>query len=229
MSQTTPNGRRPAQLDIFSDAICPWCYIGKQHLDAALKLTAKRGLRFDVQWHPFQLNPDMPPEGVERAAYRAAKFGSLERSQELDAQVAQAAQQAGITIRHDLMTRTPNTLQAHRLIWFAGRAGRQNAVVDALFRAYFTEGRDIGDPEILADEAAGCGLDRAAAAAFLAGDEGRAEVLGEDRAARGAGLQGVPTFALERHVLFSGAVPADVMAEALEKAHRVLFGPARAA
>ena len=219
---------QPARLDVFSDVICPWCYIGKRQLDGARAMLAPEGLHFAVTWRPFQLNPDMPPEGVARDAYRAAKFGSLVRSRELDAQVADAAEKAGATIRHDRMARTPNTLAAHRLIWRAARGdGRHDAVVEALFAAYFAEGRDIGDPAVLAEIGAACGI--ADVGAFLASEEGRAEVLAEDRAARAAGLSGVPTFALERHVLFSGAVPAETMAEALREAHRILCGSARAA
>jgi predicted DsbA family dithiol-disulfide isomerase len=218
---------QPAQLDVFSDAICPWCYIGKRQLDGALAALAREGLRFAVTWRPYQLNPDMPLAGVERDKYRAAKFGSLAKSRELDAQVAAAAAQAGVEIRHELMARTPNTLAAHRLVWRAGQAGRQDAVVEALFAAYFGEGRDIGDPDVLTAVGVACGI--AGAAEFLAGQAGRADVLAEDAAARAAGLQGVPTFALERHVLFSGAVPAETMAEALREAHRVLRGPRRAA
>lgn len=218
---------QPARLDIFSDAICPWCFIGKRQLDGAQAILAREGLRFAVIWRPFQLNPDMPPGGVARDAYRAAKFGSMTRSRELDAQVAEAAAKVGVTIRHDLMAHTPNTLAAHRLIWRAAQEGRQDALVEAMFAAYFAEGRDIGDLAVLAEIGAACGI--ADVAAFLASDQGRAEVLAEDRAARAAGLSGVPTFALERHVLFSGAVPAKTMAEALREAHRILCGPARAA
>ena len=216
-----------ARLDVFSDAICPWCYIGKRQLDAARAMLAREGLHFAVTWRPFQLNPDMPPEGVVRDTYRLAKFGSLARSRELDAQVAEAAAKVGLTIRHDRMARTPNTLAAHRLAWRAAQDGRQDAVIEALFAAYFAEGRDIGDRAVLAEIGDACGI--ADAARFLVSDEGRAEVLSEDAAARGAGLSGVPTFALERHVLFSGAVPAETMAEALREAHRILCGTPAAA
>ena len=214
------------QLDVYSDVICPWCYIGKQHMQAALRQLEAEGLRFHVGWRPFQLNPDMPPGGMRRDEYRRAKFGSVERSRELDAQVAQAARSAGIEIRHDLMQRTPNTMDAHRLIRWAGEQGRQDAVVDRLFRAYFTEGRDVGDPAQLAMLAAEAGLDGEAASAYLGSGTGRAEVAAEDEAVRRAGLSGVPTFVLDRHVLFSGAVPPDVFAEALAKAQKVISGEA---
>ena len=215
-----------ARLDVYSDVICPWCYVGKQNMQQALRTLQNDGLRFDVSWRSFQLNPDMPPEGVPRNEYRQAKFGSLERSRALDAQVAEAARAAGLEIRHDRMTRTPNTLDAHRLIRWAETNGGQDALVDRLFAAYFVEGRDIGAQDALAELAGEAGLDRAAAAALLASDEGRREVLAEDVAVRQSGLSGVPTFVLDRHVLFSGAVPPDVFAEALGKAHGVLAGRA---
>jgi predicted DsbA family dithiol-disulfide isomerase len=212
------------RIDVISDAICPWCYIGKRQMERALSLLAPDGLRFDVHWRPFQLNPDMPKEGVHRPTYRLAKFGSHERGEELDAQVKQAGAQVGIEFRHDLMERTPNTVDAHRLIQRAAAEGRQDAVVEALFQAYFTRGADIGDHEVLIAAAEAGGMDAEKTRAALASDAGRAQVLEEDAAARRAGLNGVPTFALDGHVLFSGAVPADTFAEALRAAHRVLRG-----
>ncbi|MBV9783185.1 MAG: DsbA family oxidoreductase [Acidisphaera sp.] len=212
------NGR----IDVISDAICPWCYIGKRQMERALASLAPEGLSFEVHWRPFQLNPDMPKAGVERAAYRAAKFGSAERSAQLDAQVAEAGRKVGLEFRHDLMQRTPNTVDAHRLIRLAEQEAVQDAVVENLFRAYFIGGKDIGDPDMLAGIGADCGIDRERVAAFLAGEAERQEVLAEDIAARRAGLQGVPAFALDGHILFTGAVPADTFAEALREAHRVL-------
>ncbi len=215
-----------SRLDVYSDVICPWCYIGKRHMQVALGRVAAEGHAFTVSWRPFQLNPEMPLDGVARDEYRRAKFGTLERSRELDAQVARAAAEAGLQIRHDLMQRTPNTLAAHRLIQFAAERGRQDDVVDSLFAAYFVEGRDIGARETLIDIAEGAGLDRGVVGDFL--DSGRLarEVQDEDQAVRQAGLTGVPTFVLERHVLFSGAVPPEVFAEALVKAQLVITGHA---
>ena len=207
-------------IDVISDAICPWCWIGKAHLDAALEELRQDGLEFRIRWRPFQLNPDMPEAGVERDAYRAGKFGSLERSRELDAQVADAGRAAGLAFRHDLMRRTPNTIAAHRVIRAAGQADVQEAVVDALFRAYFQEGRDIGDATALDEIAAGAGLP--GIAAMLAGDEHRDAVLAEDMAARRGGISGVPSFLMDRHLLFSGAMPGPRMAEAFRQAHAIL-------
>ena len=158
------------RIDIVSDAICPWCYIGKRQLERALATLAEEGLTFQVHWNPFQLNPDMPKEGRDRAAYRAWKFGSAEKATALDQRIVEAAEGVGLAFRTDLMTRTPNTIDAHRLIWFAGQNGDQDAAMEAVFKAYFTEGRDIGDHAVLLDCAAEAGLDRDTVAAFLAGD-----------------------------------------------------------
>jgi predicted DsbA family dithiol-disulfide isomerase len=220
---TPPRTDAASRIDVVSDAICPWCWIGKRHLEGALARLADEGERFAVHWRPFQLNPDMPREGVERAAYRAAKFGSAERSRELDAQVAAAGAAAGLEFRFDRQTRTPNTLDAHRLIRRAGEAGGpalQDAVVEALFRAYFQDGRDIGDLAVLAGAAAEAGLE--GAAAFLASGDGAAEVREEDAGVRRLGISGVPTFALAGQVLFSGAVPAERMADAFRRALAIL-------
>ncbi len=208
-------------IDVVSDAICPWCWIGKAHLSDALAELREDGLEFRVRWRPFQLNPDMPEAGVPRAEYRAAKFGSLERSRELDANVAEAGRAAGLAFRFDLMERTPNTVAAHRLIRAAEGDG-QDAVVDRLFRAYFQEGRDVGDPATLATLAAEAGMDAGQVSAMLAGDEHRDLVLAEDLAARRAGISGVPSFLMDRHLLFSGAMPGPRMAEAFRRADAIL-------
>jgi predicted DsbA family dithiol-disulfide isomerase len=215
-------GGRMSRIDVVSDAICPWCWVGKRNLDGALAILAAEGEHFAVHWRPYQLNPDMPREGVERAAYRAAKFGSLERSQAADARVAQAGTAAGLAFRHDLMQRTPNTIDAHRVIRMAGEAGCQDAVVERLFRGYFQEGQDIGAPATLAALAGEAGLDAAAVAAMLASPAHAAEVTEEDAGFRRLGLDGVPTFALDGHVVFSGAMPAEQMAEAFRRALTIL-------
>ena len=210
------------RIDIVSDAVCPWCYIGKRQLERALAMLAPEGLRFSVHWNPFQLNPDMPKEGRDRAAYRAWKFGSAERARELDARVAEAAAGVGLGFRTELMLRTPNTLDAHRLIWLAGQEGVQDAAMEAVFAAYFARGADIGDAEVLADCAAEAGMDRAAVAEFLSGEAAAAEMLAADQAAREAGVNGVPSFFLDGYGLYSGAVPAETMAETLRKGHDIL-------
>jgi predicted DsbA family dithiol-disulfide isomerase len=218
-------GTEPAvglRIDIVSDAICPWCYIGKRQLERALATLAPEGLHFSVHWNPFQLNPDMPKEGRDRAAYRAMKFGSVEKARALDERVATAAAGVGLQFRQDLMLRTPNTIDAHRLIWLAGKQGVQDAAMEAVFVAYFTQGCDIGDHDVLADCAAQAGMDRAAVADFLAGEVAANEMRAADQAAREAGVNGVPSFFLDGYGLFSGAMPAETMAEALRKGHQIL-------
>jgi len=222
-----PNGGR---LDIVSDAICPWCWIGKANLDAALAILEREdGLRFALRWRPFQLNPDMPAEGVNRASYRAQKFGSLERSKQMDAQVAEAGRKAGVAFRHDLMLRTPNTIEAHRLMRLAEPSGLQHAVMEAVFRAYFHSGRDIGDRAVLAEIGRNAGLDVATITAFVEGHAGRHEVMAEDEGYRQAGISGVPSFVLDRYLLWSGAMPAEQMAAGLRQAHAAIRAQQQAA
>src|SRR3954447_14642149 len=151
-------------VDVISDVICPWGFIGKRRLEKAV---AAHGGPVRVRWLPFQLNPQMPQEGVSRREYRTGKFGSWERSLELDAQVAAAGATESIHFAFDRMERTPNTLDAHRLIWLAETQGVQDAVVEALFRAYFTEGRDLSNRQMLLDVVAEAGLDRHQAEAVL--------------------------------------------------------------
>jgi predicted DsbA family dithiol-disulfide isomerase len=211
------------RIDVISDVICPWCYIGKRHLERALELLEKEHkLGFTVAWHPFQLNPDMPAEGVDRQKYRLAKFGSAERSRQMDERITEVAAGVGLEFHLEKLTRTPNTMKAHRLIWLAARNGVQPGVVEALFEGYFIQGADLGDDKVLADLAQRGGLDREAALALLAGDEGKREVLAGDQMARNCGIQGVPSFALQGHVLFSGAVPAEEMVDTFRRAWEIL-------
>jgi len=209
-------GAAAAELSVVSDAICPWCYVGKRRLEQAFALI-DGAPRPRVTWRPFELNPQMPKEGIERREYRMRKFGSWERSLALDAQLTDVGRSVGIDFRYDLMKRTPNTFDAHRLIWLAGRMGVQDAMVETLFRGYFSEGRDIGDASVLADLAAVAGMDRQQAAAFLKGTDGAAEVSAEVEVALRAGLSGVPTFVLDGRVLFSGAQPPELIAQALTR------------
>jgi predicted DsbA family dithiol-disulfide isomerase len=210
------------RLEIVSDVICPWCWIGRAHLDRALAILAEDGMVFEIGWLPYQLNPDMPEGGVERATYRAQKFGSVERGAELDAQVADAGRVAGLAFRHDLMTRTPNTVEAHRLIRLAAPSGLQHALVGRLFRAYFQEGEDVGDQATLVRLARECGLPEETIGAFIAGTAAREEVMMESLGLAQAGINGVPSFLLDRHLLFSGAMPGQRMADAFRQAVSIL-------
>jgi predicted DsbA family dithiol-disulfide isomerase len=199
-------------IDVISDVICPWCFIGKRRLEKALA-----GRPATVRWHPFQLNPDLPREGIDRKDHRIRKFGSWERSLELDAQVA-AGRGEGIAFNFDKMARTPNTLEAHRIIWLAGERGVLDAVVEALFLAYFTDGRDLSDRATLAGVAAGAGLDRDEVVELLEGDK-RLEVVraGEEQARR-IGVSGVPFFVMNGKVALSGAQPPEMLRQAFEQA-----------
>jgi predicted DsbA family dithiol-disulfide isomerase len=200
-------------IDMISDVICPWCLIGKRRLEKAL------GDRpAVVRWHPFQLNPDMPREGIDRKSYRIAKFGSWERSRELDARVAAAGQGEGIAFHFERQSRTPNTLDAHRIIWLAGERGVQDAVVEALFLAYFTDGRDLSGRATLAETAAGAGLDRAEVDGLLAGDVGLDDVRADEERARRLGVSGVPFFVVNGRVAQSGAQPPELFRQAFEQA-----------
>ena len=205
------------QLTIVSDVICPWCFVAKKNLEKALEL-AGTDFAVNITWRPFELNPGMPKEGLNRREYRSKKFGSWEQSQSLDAQVASAGKLAGITFHHDLMERTPNTFDAHRLIWLAGEEGVQDAIVDALFRAYFVEGRDVGDTNVLAEIAKQAGLSDTVVASFLEGSDGTEEVHFEAEAAKMRGISGVPTFILDGEELFSGAMKPERMARRLVEA-----------
>jgi len=210
------------RIDVISDAICPWCYIGKRQLESALKRLDQDQLRFSVMWHPYQLNPDMPAEGADRATYRAAKFGGAERAAAIDRRITETAATVGLEFHLEKLTRTPNTLNAHRLIRFAAQQGVQDGVVEALFKAYFCDGADLGDSELLAAIGGTGGLDPDEVWKMLASEDGKREVLANDQMARNAGIQGVPSFALQGHVLFSGALAAEDMANAFRQAWDIL-------
>lgn len=195
-------------LDIFSDPVCPWCYIGKANLDRALESIGDHPFR--VEWHPFQLNPDMPRAGADRRAYLEAKFGGKQNAARAYAQVMQAGEQAGVEINIDRIERQPNTLDAHRLIHWAGLEGRQNAVVSGLFRAYFRDGQDIGNADTLADIGAAAGMDRAMVARLLATDADHDDLAARDADARAKGVRAVPTFLIARQYVVSGAQPPEL-------------------
>ncbi|MEM6823810.1 MAG: DsbA family oxidoreductase [Pseudomonadota bacterium] len=193
------------KLDILSDPICPWCYIGKAHLDRALE--ARPDHPFAIEWHPFQLNPEMPEGGMDRRAYLEGKFGGKQRAAEVYAPIADAAAGAGLEIAFEAIARTPNTLDAHRLIHWAGLEGRQTPVVSALFKAYFVAARDIGEHAVLLEIAAQVGLDAAMIARLLESDADRDDIAGRDAHARSRGVTGVPTFIVAQRHVVPGAQP----------------------
>lgn len=195
----------PIRLDIFSDPVCPWCYVGKANLDKALGQHPDHP--FQIQWHPFQLNPEMPPEGVTKRAYLEEKFGGKARVDAVHDRLREAARSAGVDMDPDKPRRMPNTLNAHRLIHWAGIEGVQQAVVDALMRAYWVEGRDIGDLDTLADIAFESGMDRDATLRLLQSDADADDIQARDQDARHKGVNSVPTFLIAQQYVVSGAQP----------------------
>ena len=198
----------PVKLDILSDPICPWCYIGKANLEAALAAEGENP--FVIEWHPFQLNPDMPEGGMDRRDYLETKFGGKEAAVRAYAPLVEHAGQAGLSINFEAMQRTPNTLDAHRLIHWAGIEGVQNAAVDALFRAYFVEGRDIGDAEVLADIADTIGMNAGVVLKLLKSDSDRHMIRARDAHSRQMGVNSVPTFIVAAKHAVPGAQPPDL-------------------
>lgn len=196
------------KLDILSDPICPWCYIGKHNLDRALEKIGEHP--FTIEYHPFQLNPDMPAVGMDRRDYLETKFGGKEGAARAYAPVVEHAEAAGLNINFEAMTRTPNTLDAHRLIHWAGIEGKQVFVVQRLFEAYFCEGRDIGDHEVLADIADGIEMDAALVTRLLATDSDAQEVRDRDAHSRKMGVSSVPTFIVANQHAVPGAQPIEL-------------------
>lgn len=203
------------KLDILSDPICPWCYIGKTRLDEALAKHPDHPLQ--IEWHPFQLNPEMPADGMDRREYLEAKFGGREGAVKSYGHIDEMAQQAGLSLNLSGITRTPNTLNAHRLIHWAGIEGRQTPVVSFLFEAYFQNGQDIGDPEVLVTVAERAEMDGAAIRALLAGEADKDDIMARDRHARARGVSGVPTFVVAEHHVVVGAQPAELWLKVIEE------------
>jgi predicted DsbA family dithiol-disulfide isomerase len=202
---------KPLLIEIASDVVCPWCYIGKRRLEKALE-SLKGEVEARIEWLPFQLNPGMPAGGMARADYRRQKFGSLEKGRALDARVAQEGAGEGIAFAFDRMQRTPNTIAAHRLIDLAQGQGRGDAVVDALFRAYFEEALDIGDDGVLAGIAGRAGVTGWPA------QQNNEDVREKEERVRDLGISGVPTFIFDRTSGLSGAYPPEQLAQAIREA-----------
>lgn len=200
-------------VDTFIDPICPWCMIGKRRLDRALSLSNAVAA---TRWHAFQLNPGMPMGGMDRGEYLAAKFGGPDRARHVYDMIRREGESEGIAFAFSRIRRTPNTVAAHRLLKFAGRLGRADAVLDSLFNAYFVEGRDIGDPCELEAIAVAAGCNGGDVAQFLAGDEDFDAVIAEDSAARAAGVSGVPFFIVGGRYQLSGAQSPEVIIRAFD-------------
>jgi predicted DsbA family dithiol-disulfide isomerase len=209
-------------IDIVSDPICPWCYIGKRRLERALAQAQIADLQ--VGWRPFQLNPDMPLEGMDRQEYLRLKFGDRGGGNTYEA-VKSAGLGEGIAFNFDGMKRTPNTLLAHRLIRYAANENRQDEMVEALFRIYFIENQDIGAIETLVQLAAALGMNAERTRSYLAGDENLDVIKSEDEMARRMGVTGVPCFIFDRKYAVVGAQPPEAFLELYERLRAEAAGP----
>jgi predicted DsbA family dithiol-disulfide isomerase len=219
--QTAMLNTPPLSIDIVSDVVCPWCYIGKRRLEAALaRRTSDDAQRAQVRWLAFQLNPDIPASGVDRRSYLEQKFGGPERAKQIYARVKAAGNEVGIPFDFERIARQPNTVNAHRLIAWAQDLDLKasDALIERLFRAYFVDGIDIGDIDALADLAGDAGFDATAARAWLASDAGRAAIEAEERHSRALGVTGVPFFVFNQRLAVSGAQPPEVLLGAMEQA-----------
>jgi predicted DsbA family dithiol-disulfide isomerase len=215
------------QIDIISDVVCPWCYIGKRNLEKALSQYAADhpGAAQDsdekvptVTWHPFQLNPQLPSEGIPRDEYTSSKFGGPERAKEIYARVASAGAGAGIDFRFDEIGRQPNTIDAHQLVSLAAGFDAQDGVVESLFKGYFLEGRDLTDRETLLELAERGGLPREEGESCLAEGRLRSEIEQQDNHARGLGVEGVPFFIFNQKLAVSGAQPPEILVRTMTQA-----------
>jgi predicted DsbA family dithiol-disulfide isomerase len=204
------------KIDIIADTVCPWCYVGKKRFERALELRPVENLQ--VGWRAFQLNPAMPPEGMDRRQYVAEKFGGMERARTVHNGIKRAAAEEGFQFNFKAIEKTPNTIHSHRLIRYAAEFGAQTAVVGAVFDAYFLDGRDIGDIGVLSDIAGEAGLDRDAAATYLESDVDIETILAEDELARRLGVNGVPCFIVNRKYAVSGAQSAEVLVQVFDLA-----------
>ena len=191
------------RIDIISDVVCPWCFIGKRRLEKAL--ASRADIEPEITWRPFQLNPDMPAQGMLRADYIASKFGDSGHSKRIHQTIAETGAAVGIDFAFDRIKRSPNTRNAHRLIRYATKEGVGGALVERLFRGYFLEGRDLGDLDALATIADESGLGFEEARAFLDSNAERDEIIAEDRNARRLGINAVPCFIFAGQYSISGA------------------------
>jgi predicted DsbA family dithiol-disulfide isomerase len=203
-------------IQVVSDVVCPWCFIGKRRLEKALRLLERKAVQ--IRWTAFQLNPATPKAGLDRKEYRIRKFGSAEFARQLESRVVEAGREEGIDFQFEKITRIPNTFDAHRLIWLAGREGVQDAVVEGLFRAYFIDAEDVGDTAILARTGAEAGIESAVVERLFGSALGVEEVAKEEEQARRSGVSGVPTFFVNDVPITSGAHQPELLAHVLAPA-----------
>ena len=204
------------QIDFLFDAVCPWCYIGKRRLEQALSM--RLNLNATVNWLPFLLNPDLPTSGVDRNSYLASKFGSENRIRRVYGTIADVGLSVEIGFNFDTIRHTPNSIDAHRLIRFANAEGKTERAVETLFEGYFVRGLDIGDTEILIGLARDLGLDADAFATHLASDDGIAEIYDANARAHRTGINGVPSYVFNDHLIISGAQEPNVLDRMLDAA-----------
>ena len=206
----------PVTIDVISDVVCPWCYLGKRRLARAIGLMPE--FPFAVRWRPFRLDPTIPPEGVAREDYLTTKFGSIEALDESHRQLAERGRQEGIDYHFDRITRSPNTVDAHRVVRWAAAEGAEDDMVERLFAAYFSEGLDVGATQVLAALAEDVGLSGRSVAARLAGEDDRAAVVAEIENAYRIGVSGVPCFIIDHRLAVTGAHSPEVLVQAIEQA-----------
>jgi predicted DsbA family dithiol-disulfide isomerase len=206
---------KPLKIDIVSDVVCPWCYIGKRRIEDALAMVPD--VPVEVHWRPFFLNPWVPREGISREEYLTTKFGSVEAYKDIAGRVVAAAGEEGLIYRPDLVKRQPNTIDCHRLIHWAEASGKAAEMKQRLMELYFRDGGDLTDTEVLVQAAADCGLDPADVRKRLATDEDVALVSGNAQEASDKGISGVPTFVFAQKYAVSGAQPAEMLARAIRQ------------
>jgi len=213
------------RIDIWSDVVCPWCWIGKHRLQRGMALLGENAPAFAIHWHPFLLDPEAGTTPMPLRETYYAKFGGIERTNQILANTRNTAREEGLPMDFDLGQVKVTTLPAHRLLWLAAREGDADAVIEALFRAHFAEGRNLADPGVLADAGAAGGLPQGRVAALLTGDEGQAEVRAALERAQAMGIRAVPSFVIDGRILVQGAQPPEVFADALRQA---MAGPSAA-
>lgn len=216
----------PVTIDVVSDVVCPWCFLGKRRLEAAI--AALPEIETVIRWRPYQLDPSVPAEGVDRDEYIAQRFGDVSRFEAAQKNLTEMGQREGAPYRFDLIQRTPNTIDAHRLVRWAGAIGREADAVERLFSHYFVEGADVGSHEVLADVGAEIGLDREETLSRLAGDADRDTVRAEIASAQQIGVTGVPTFILIGRYGVVGAQPTETLVGAIRRAAAEAAGTAAA-
>ena len=206
----------PLTIDVVSDVMCPWCYIGKRRLEQALQL--EPNIDVEIRWRPFQLDGTIPEEGMSRRQYLANKFGGDEGARQVYSQIEEAGAVENLPFAFDIIEKSPNTLNAHRLIRWAATTGHQNDLVEELFRLFFTDGSDIGDKEVLADAAEKVGMDRDVVERLLNGDSDREEVKAEIAQAQQMGVTGVPCFIIDQKYAVMGAQQPETLVQAFQQA-----------